>query len=69
VANVVRESPGQLSLFEPREREMRRERLNVALDEIAKRFGSAAITRGEREGVERAALTTQFKRGALEDAE
>ena len=44
VANIVRESPGQLSLFEPREREARRERLNVALDEISRRFGNEAIT-------------------------
>jgi hypothetical protein len=67
VANIVRESPGQLSLFEPREREARRERLNVALDEISRRFGNEAVTRGERGGTERAALSTQIKRGERND--
>ncbi len=63
VANIVRESPGQLSLFEPREREARRGRLNEALDEISRRFGNEAITRGERDSAERAGLSTQIKRG------
>jgi hypothetical protein len=67
VANIVRESPGQLSLFEPREREARRERLNVALDEISKRFGNEAVTRGERDGAERAGLSTQIKRGEFDE--
>jgi hypothetical protein len=69
VANIVRESPGQLSLFEPRGREARRERLNVALDEISGRFGNEAIIRGERDGVERAGLSTQIKRGERDDSE
>jgi DNA polymerase-4 len=69
VANIVRESPGQLSLFEPRERQARRERLNVALDEISRRFGNTAVTRGERGGAERAGLSTQIKRGELDAAE
>ncbi|MBW2714864.1 MAG: hypothetical protein JRD03_02240 [Deltaproteobacteria bacterium] len=63
MANIVRESPGQLSLFEPREREARRDRLNEALDEISRRFGNEAITRGERDRAERAGLSTQIKRG------
>jgi DNA polymerase-4 len=67
VANIVRESPGQLSLFEPRERDARRERLNDALDEISRRFGNAAVTRGERDRAERAALSTQIKRGERDD--
>ena len=67
VANVVRESPGQLSLFEPRERQARRERLNVALDEISRRFGNKAVTRGEREAAERAGLSIQIKRGESND--
>ena len=69
VANIVRESPGQLSLFEPREREARRERLNDALDEISRRFGNEAITRGERDSAERAGLSTQIKRGERDDLE
>jgi hypothetical protein len=69
VANIVRESPGQLSLFEPREREARRERLNIALDEVSRRFGNEAVVRGERGGAERAALSTQIKRGERDDAE
>jgi DNA polymerase-4 len=69
VANIVRESPGQLSLFEPREREARRERLNAALDEISRRFGNEAVTRGERDGAERAGLSTQIKRGERDDPE
>jgi len=63
VANIVRESPGQLSLFEPRERQARRGRLNEALDEISARFGNEAVTRGERDGAQRAGLSTQIKRG------
>jgi hypothetical protein len=69
VANIVRESPGQLSLFEPRERDARCERLNVALDEISRRFGNEAVTRGERDGAERAGLSTQIKRGERDDPE
>ena len=69
VANIVRESPGQLSLFEPREREARRERLNVALDEISRRFGNEAVIRGERDAAERAGLSTQIKRGECDGPE
>ncbi len=66
VANIVRESPGQLSLFESGERNARRGRLNDALDEISKRFGNQAVTRGECDRAERAALSTQIKRGEQE---
>jgi DNA polymerase-4 len=69
VANIVRESPGQLSLFEPRERNARRERLNDALDEVTRRFGNEAIVRGERGGAERASLSTQIKRGERDESE
>jgi DNA polymerase-4 len=50
VTNLVEEGSGQLELFpasEPGLRE-RRARLNRALDEIEARFGSAAVTRGEK---------------------
>jgi DNA polymerase-4 len=67
VTNIVRESPGQLSLFEPAERGARRGRLNRAIDEIAQRFGSQALTRGSREGAERAGLSLQIKRGEIDD--
>ena len=68
VTNIVRESPGQLSLFEPAERGARRGRLNRAIDEIARRFGSEALTRGSQEGAERAGLSLQIKRGEIEDS-
>jgi len=67
-ANIVRESPGQLSLFEPRERDARRARLNEALDEISARFGNEAVTRGASRGAERASLSTQLKRGERDGA-
>jgi DNA polymerase-4 len=67
VTNIVRESPGQLSLFEPAERGERRERLNRAVDEIAKRFGSEALTRGSQERAERAGLSLQIKRGEIDE--
>ncbi|HXV36430.1 MAG TPA: DNA polymerase IV, partial [Myxococcota bacterium] len=66
VANIVRNAPGQLSLFEPHERLARRERLNAALDEISRRFGSASVTRGDRAGSARAGLSTQIKRGDVD---
>ncbi len=67
VANIVRESPGQLSLFDPHERDARRGRLNDALDEISRRFGNEAVQRGEAARIERAALSTQIKRGEADD--
>jgi len=68
VANIVCESPGQLSLFEPRERDARRTRLNEALDQISARFGTEAVTRGASRGAERASLSTQLKRGERDGA-
>jgi hypothetical protein len=66
VSNIVPEAPGQLSLFEPGERRLRRERLNRALDEISQRFGTQALSRGSRESAERAGLSLQIKRGEPE---
>jgi DNA polymerase-4 len=66
VSNIVPEAPGQLSLFEPAERRLRRERLNRALDEISQRFGTQALSRGSRESAERAGLSLQIKRGEPE---
>lgn len=63
VTNIVAESAGQLSLFEPAERNARRTRLNRALDEISQRFGTTALVRGTREHAERAGLSHQIKRG------
>ena len=63
VANIVPQSPGQLSLFEPGERRARRDRLNRALDEISQRFGRKALTRGSPESAERTSPTLQIKRG------
>ena len=63
VTNIVAESVGQLSLFEPAERDARRTRLNRALDEISQRFGTTALVRGTREHAERTGLSHQIKRG------
>jgi DNA polymerase-4 len=63
VANIVPQSPGQLSLFEPGARRARRDRLNHALDEISQRFGRKALTRGTPESAERSTPTLQIKRG------
>jgi DNA polymerase-4 len=63
VTNIVVESAGQLSLFEPVERDARKTRLNHALDEISQRFGATALVRGSREHAERAGLSHQIKRG------
>jgi hypothetical protein len=68
VTNIVRQSQGQLSLFEPAERNAQRGRLNQAIDEIAQRFGSEALTRGSQEGARRAGLSLQIKRGEIEDS-
>ena len=61
--NLVSSVEGQLSLLPPPEREARRARLNCALDEIAERFGSQAVTRGGHGEAERAGLSFQIKRG------
>ena len=62
VTNVIGERPFQLSLFDGPDKEKRRH-LNRALDEIADRFGNTAVRRASQGPAERAALTTQIKRG------
>jgi DNA polymerase-4 len=61
VTNVVGERPLQLELFDAERH--KRKQLNQALDEIADRFGRDAVTRASQGPAERAALTTQIKRG------
>jgi DNA polymerase-4 len=60
--NVTPERSAQLSLFATPKKEKRR-LLNRALDEIADRFGGSALRRASQGKAERAALTTQIKRG------
>ena len=60
--NVTPERSAQLSLFATPKKEKRR-LLNRALDEISDRFGSSALRRASQGKAERAALTTQIKRG------
>lgn len=60
--NVIGERPSQLSLFDAPEK-AKRKHLNQALDEIADRYGRDAVTRASQGPAERAALTTQIKRG------
>jgi DNA polymerase-4 len=60
--NIIGERPSQLSLFTD-EVCGKRTDLNRALDEIADRFGNTAVTRASQGPAERAALTTQIKRG------
>ncbi len=60
--NLVVEGPLQLPLFGAPER-AKRSKLNRALDEIANRFGSAALGRASQGPAERAALSMQIKRG------
>jgi DNA polymerase-4 len=55
----------QLGLF-PEPEDARRGRLNYALDEIAERFGSDALVRGEARHAERAGLSMQHKRGDVD---
>ena len=62
VTNVIGEGPSQLSLFDTPDQD-KRTQLNRALDEIVDRFGSRAVTRASQGSAERAALTTQIKRG------
>ena len=57
----------QLGLFPRPEEEMRRSRLNRALDAIADRFGSEAVVRGNPVHAERAGLSFQIKRGEEPD--
>ncbi len=60
--NLVGERPAQLRLFEAAER-VKRSQLNRALDEIADRYGTEAVTRASQGKAERAALSLQIKRG------
>jgi DNA polymerase-4 len=62
VTGLEARARAQLPLFEAPERE-RRARLNRALDEIADRFGSEALVRGDPRDAERAGLSMQIKRG------
>jgi DNA polymerase-4 len=64
VTNLVEAGPRQLALFGG-SGAGRRERLNRALDEIARRFGRDALVRGV-ETPERAGLSLQIKRGEEE---
>ncbi|UCE87683.1 MAG: DNA polymerase IV, partial [Deltaproteobacteria bacterium] len=57
----------QLALFGPDAEAQRRARLNRALDAIAERFGSGAVSRGDRGAAERAGLSLQIKRGESPD--
>jgi DNA polymerase-4 len=63
VTNLVSERAGQLGLFPAQEPELRRGRLNRALDEIAERFGPQALVRGDAAAAERAGPAFQIKRG------
>ncbi|MBW2312786.1 MAG: DNA polymerase IV [Deltaproteobacteria bacterium] len=65
VTNLVPGDAAQLPLFE--QGRARRERLNQALDQIADRFGSEALSRGEPGSARRAGLSDQIKRGARDD--
>ncbi len=67
VTKLQGEADDQLSLFAPPESQARRARLNRALDEINRRFGSDAVVRGGLEPAERAGLSLQIKRGTPED--
>jgi DNA polymerase-4 len=63
VTNLVSERTGQLGLLPALEPELRRGRLNRALDEIAERFGPQALVRGDAAAAERAGPAFQIKRG------
>jgi DNA polymerase-4 len=57
----------QLALFEPEPDAQRSARLNRALDAIAERFGSGAVSRGAQGAAEKAGLSLQIKRGESGD--
>jgi DNA polymerase-4 len=61
--NLVGRAGEQLPLFAAREGAERRSRLNRALDELARRFGTGAVVRGGPADTERAGLSQQIKRG------
>jgi DNA polymerase-4 len=63
VTNLDSAAAIQLALFGPDREGQRRSRLNRALDEIADRFGSRALTRAGSGEVSRAGLSFQIKRG------
>jgi len=65
VTNLVPGDASQLPLFDTGG--ARRELLNRALDQIAERFGSEALSRGEPGSARRAGLSDQIKRGSLDD--
>jgi DNA polymerase-4 len=67
VTGISRADGGQLPLFAPPDARLRRTRLNRALDELARRFGSDAIHRADQREPERAGLTLARKRGAEEE--
>jgi len=62
VHNLERSEPRQMGLFEARDtpRDSKRERLNQALDSLARRFGDETVTRGMA-SAERAAPTRRGK--------
>jgi DNA polymerase-4 len=67
VANLEPIAETQLGLFGAPKQVQRRAKLNEALDQIADRFGGAAVKRGGQGDAERAALSMQIKRGEAED--
>ena len=69
VANLESVGETQLALFGAEKQSQRRERLNEALDQIADRFGNAAVKRGGQGDAERAALSSQIKRGLGDEVE
>jgi len=63
VANLEPRDAPQLALFAPAPERARRERLNHALDALARRFGSDAVRPGGQGEVARAGLSLARKRG------
>jgi DNA polymerase-4 len=60
---------GQLGLFGPSDEQVRRAKLNAALDEVADRFGRRALVRASQGEAVRAGLSFQHKRGESDDDE
>jgi DNA polymerase-4 len=61
--NLVPANPDQLDLFGAGGGRERRKRLNQALDTLAERYGSRIVRRAGQADVERAAPSSQLKRG------
>jgi len=61
--NLVGRGGEQLSLFSAGDSSVRRGRLNRALDDLLRRFGSDAVVRGGPADTARAGLSHQVKRG------